>query len=190
MKVEAGNWGCWRRSYHMRMKNGMELEIQRVSVDDAEAIIAFLNQVGGESDHLLFGENGFHMSVEQERRFLATMNGSSTSVMLIGWINGSIASIGSLSGNSRERIAHRGEIGLSVKKEFWNCGIGTEMMKALIQFGKETAHLTVLELKVKSDNEQAIHVYEKLGFRKIGIFEKYVRIDGIYYDSFLMNLYL
>lgn len=36
-----------------------EVIIRKASVEDAAAIIDYLNQVGGESDNLLFGANGF-----------------------------------------------------------------------------------------------------------------------------------
>ena len=40
-------------------------------------------------------------------------------------------------------------------------------------------------------NAAAIHVYEKLGFRRIGRFERFLRYeDGTFGDALLMNLYL
>lgn len=162
--------------------------VEKASLEDAEEIIKYLNLVGGESDNLLFGENDFHMSVEQEERFIAGINSTSHSVLLVGKCNGAIVSVGSLMGNSRERIAHRAEIAISVMKDYWNNGYGTKMMKELIKYGKERSKIEVIELKVKTDNVRAIHVYESLGFKKIGTYEKFFKIDGLYYDSLLMTL--
>ena len=110
--------------------------------------------------------------------------------MLLGKINGEIVSVGSLSGFSKARIAHRGEIAISVKKSFWGHGIATAMMNELIRFGKEIANMKVIQLEVKTDNEKAVRLYEKLGFTKIGIYEKFFKINNQYYDAYLMNLYL
>ncbi len=167
-----------------------ELTIVKAGLEDAAAMIEYLNVVGGESDNLLFGKGEFNISVEQEQAFLTNINNSSNSIMLLGKSDGVIVSIGSLSGNTKARIAHRGEIAISVKKEYWGCGIATSMMKELIKFGKEEANIEVIQLEVKADNKNAIRLYEKLGFKKIGTYEKFFKIDGQYYDAILMNLYL
>lgn len=173
----------------MILKNGQELTIEKALPEDAKDILEYLNIVGGESDNLLFGKNGISMSIEQERNFIKNINNSNKSCMLIGHIDGILASIVSLSGSERERIAHRGEIAVSVRKDYWNLGVGSLMMKELIQFAKE-AGIEVIGLEVKSDNSNAIHLYEKFGFRRIGTYEKFFKIDGKYYNSELMNLYL
>jgi RimJ/RimL family protein N-acetyltransferase len=174
----------------MILKNGEELLIRKANPEDAEDIIEYLNIVGGESDNLLFGKNEFTLTVEQEREHIKAVNCSEKGCMLIGRINGVIASVVSLSGYGRERIAHRGEIAVSVREDFWNSGVGTAMINELIYFAKKTANIEVIGLNVKSDNVNAIHLYERLGFKKIGTFEKFFKINGKYYNSDMMNLYL
>ncbi len=165
------------------------LIIRKAIPDDAENILAFLNQVGGETDNLLFGLNEFIMPIKQEQEYIESINNSNNSIMLIGIIDNEIASVASIQGFSRKRIAHRGNIAVSVKKVFWHQGIGKKMMMELIKFAKE-ASITVVELEVKSDNHGAIALYEGLGFERIGTYNKFFYIDGRYYDAYLMNLYL
>ena len=172
------------------MNKDIDLKIEEAELEDAEKIIEYLNIIGGESDNLLFGKGGLNLSAQKEKAFLSSMRDSKNSIMLLGKVNGEIVSIGSLSGYSKERIAHRGEIAISVKKSYWNLGIATKMFEKLIKFGKETAKLEVIQLEVRSDNESAIHLYERFGFKKIGTYEKFFKIDGSYYDAYLMNLYL
>ncbi len=172
------------------MDNKDGLTIVKAAPEDAAAIIEYLNVIGGESDNLLFGKGEFNMSVEQEQSFISNTNTSPNSIMLLGKMDGEIVSVGSLSGNAKARIAHRGEITISVKKANWDQGIATAMLTELIKFGKEIANIEVIQLEVKTDNEKAIHLYEKLGFKKIGTYEKFFKIDYQYYDAYLMNLYL
>lgn len=168
-----------------------EIIIRKAIADDAESILLYLNQVGGESDNLLFGKNGFaSMPVEKEAALITAINNSSNGTMLVATIDGEVVSIGSLQGFSRERIAHRGNLAISVKKDYWHQGIGTSMMNELISFGKNIAGISVIELEVKEDNTNAIKLYKKLGFKQIGFYEKFFKINGKYYNSYLMNLYL
>ncbi len=112
---------------HMReikIENGQTLIIRKPTVDDAENMIKYLNQVGGESDFLLFGENEFRLTIEQEKKFIESFNNQSHSIMLIGEINGEIISISQISSPTRERIKHTSELAISVLKDYWGYGVG------------------------------------------------------------------
>jgi ribosomal protein S18 acetylase RimI-like enzyme len=50
-----------------------------------------------------------------------------------------------------------------VKTGFRDLGIGTKMMRALIDHGKKIG-LKLLVLSVFATNTRAVHVYEKIGF--------------------------
>lgn len=166
-----------------------DLLIREAEETDAEAIIAYLNIVGTESDNLSFGEEGFPLTVEQEAAFIKSMQADKNSFLLLGMINGEIVANLSLQAMTRQRFAHRGSIGVSVRKKYWNCKIGSDMLKELMRRAKESS-LEVLELEVKEDNFYAIKLYEKMGFRKTGTFPRFYKLDGRYYDAYLMTCLL
>lgn len=174
----------------MELNNGMELLISKATKDDAKAIIEYLNIVGGESDNLLFGKNGFHMDIDSEEKFILDINHSEKSALFIGKINGEIACVGSIQSPNRERIAHQCDIAISVRKHFWNMGVGTELIKTLIEFAKHTKQIEIIHLGVRSDNVEAIKLYKKMGFCEIGLYKKFFKINGEYADEILMNLYI
>ncbi|MCL2023055.1 MAG: GNAT family N-acetyltransferase [Oscillospiraceae bacterium] len=174
----------------MLLKNGKTLTIAKADRTDAEKLIEYLNIVGGESDNLLFGKNGFHLSVKEEEDHLESLKGSQTCAIFAGKVDGEIVCVGNISAPSRERIAHQADLGLSVKKAYWNMGIGSALIQVLIDFAKTNGKTEVIYLGVKADNTNARHLYEKAGFTKIGVYERFFKIDGIYYDKIMMNLYL
>ena len=174
----------------MIMKNGMELSISKAVKDDARLLIEYLNTVGGESDNLLFGKNEFHMSVEDEEKYIENISDSIDTALFVGKINGVVVCVGSISSPNRERISHQSDIAISVKKVYWNIGVGTELMKTLIDFAKTNGKTEIVHLGVKADNLNAIKLYKKFGFEEIGIYKKFFKIDGLFYDEVLMNLYL
>lgn len=174
----------------MELKNDTEIYICKAEKKDAKDIIEYLNIIGGESDNLLFGQDGFTMSVENEEKYIENVNSSETSVMLIGKMDNEIACVGSLSAPTKERISHQCDIAVSVKKKFWNLGVGTKLMNELINFAKQSNKIEILHLGVKSDNTTAIRLYKKMGFEEIGVYKKFFKINGEYSDEILMNLYL
>ncbi len=174
----------------MKLENGKCLVLREANINDAEAMLQYLNIVGGESDNLLFGANEFRLTVEQERNYIESMRGNDNALMAIGVIDGQIISVAQVAAPPRKRIAHNGELAISVKKEYWSMGIGTEMMKLLVDFAKETGVIKNISLGVKSDNEKGIKLYEKMGFEKVGVHKNFFNIDGKYFDEILMDLYL
>ena len=174
----------------MKLQNGLELSISKAVKEDAEALIAYLNIVGGESNNLLFGKNDFLMSAEEEERYIEHINKSKVSALFVGKIHGEIVCVGSIQAPSRERISHQANIAVSVKKAYWNIGIGTALMKTLIAFAKRSGITEIIHLGVRADNFNAIKLYENIGFRKIGVYKKFFKINGSYHDEILMNLYL
>ena len=163
------------------------LVIRKAQPEDAQAMLAYLNQVGGESDNLMFGADGFaHMSVEEEQAYIGAVSGKS--VMLVGYIGGELASVASLKGMSG-RAAHRAVLAISVRQRFWHRGVGTQMMNRLIEHARAVG-IDVIELEVRSDNASAINLYQKMGFERIGCYRNFFRIGDWDYDADLMNLYL
>jgi RimJ/RimL family protein N-acetyltransferase len=174
----------------MLVHHEAELIIRKAESADAGRMVTYLNTVGGESDNLLFGADGFPLNADQEAQWIADVNGSPTSALLAGFVREQIVCVGSLTAPRRERIAHQGEIALSVLKAYWGRGIGTRMMQELIAFARGTGKLEVLHLGVRDDNAPALALYEKAGFIRIGVYPRFFKINGAYYDEVLMNLYL
>lgn len=166
-----------------------DMSILRATEQDAEAILDYLKTVGGETDNLLIDSNGVPFTVEQEADFIGRTNSSPNSIMLVAWADQRIAGVASFQGNARKRIGHRGEIAISVLKEFWGTGIGSSLMRELIDFAK-SVRMEVIHLEVRSDNVRAIGLYERYGFRKFGTYHNFFKIDGVYHDADYMNLYL
>ena len=154
--------------------------------DDAERMILYLNQVGGESDNLLHGENEFNVPIEGVRRKLTLSNASENSIVLIALENEQIIARAELEGYYPARIRHRAKFSISVRKEYWNQGIGTEMLKRIIEQAKKMK-ISVIELEVISDNVRGIHLYHKMGFVDIGIYKKFFYVNGMFKDAVVMQ---
>lgn len=168
----------------------MHISINRAMAEDAEGIIDFLKTAGGETDNLTFGSEGLPISVEDEINYIESQNATTTTVTFIAKKDGMIVGNASFNGMTRERMKHRGEIAIAVKKSEWGQGIGSMLLKNVIDFAKNTANAEIISLTVRSDNKRAISLYEKYGFEKIGHYEGFFKIDGKYVDCDLMNLYL
>ncbi|MCA5004083.1 GNAT family N-acetyltransferase [Sphingobacterium bovistauri] len=76
------------------------------------------------------------------------------------------------------------------EKEEWGKGYAKEASQSVIDycFG-ENLNLRKITLGVVKDNEVAVKLYENLGFRKEGLYEKHVVYDGKSYDIVRMAIF-
>lgn len=171
----------------VRLKDGQMLLIRSVQKEDAPNMLEYLKMVGGETDNLLFGSEGVPMTQEQEEKFLDTMSTNNFHPMFIGLIDGIIVSAINLSGSTRQRIAHLAELGLSVKKAYWNTGIGYRMTSYLFEHIKEVGIIHTIHLKVRTDNIHAIKLYQKMGFSMVGTLHHHTKIQDRFVDCYIME---
>lgn len=160
--------------------------IREAGPDDAEKMILYLNQACGESDNLLYGENEFNVPIEGVRRKLAMSKDSGNSIVLIALDNEQIIARAELEGYYPARIRHRAKFSISVKKEYWGQGIGTEMLKRIFEQAKKMK-IRVIELEVISDNARGINLYHKMGFIDIGIYKDYFYVNGMFKEAVVMQ---
>lgn len=171
------------------LRDGSVLQISRPRGENAAEILEYLKIVGGETHFLLMDENGLGISEEREAKILEAAYVEPRGGMHFGKINREIACMFSLSCHPRRRLAHTGEIALSVRKKYWHIGVGSAIMETLIELAKE-ASLKNVELGVYADNERAIALYRRFGFEEIGRHRGKMYVDGEYYDEILMDLHI
>ena len=84
------------------------------------------------------------------------------------------------------RRRHAAHVGLIVHENWHAKGVGTALMKALIDSADNWLNLSRLELTVFTDNDPAVKLYKKLGFVIEGTHKKYAFRDGELADVYAM----
>ncbi len=166
----------------------MKITIEKAKPSDAKEILELTKRFGSESDNLSYGKEGINQSVESEMKFLESLQNNRFNVFLLAKLDGKIIATANYSSYEKKRLSHRGELGLSVLKEYWNKGIGSMLLKEILIFAKKSAKSEIISLEVRSDNLAAIYLYKKFGFEKVGTFKGYFKIDNEYIDVDIMQL--
>ncbi|MFO7887829.1 MAG: GNAT family N-acetyltransferase [Eubacteriales bacterium] len=171
----------------VRLKDKSKMIFRELDLGDGEAVVNYLNKVGGETNFLTFGKEGISYTIQQEKVLLRNMKETKGNYMIGGYLKNKLVTVGSITSSSKERLKHKADIGISVLKDYWNIGIGSQMMEYLISLCRKNSFRKI-DLIVYENNERAIKLYEKLGFVKEGLLTRDVLIDGVFYSSYHMGL--
>jgi RimJ/RimL family protein N-acetyltransferase len=176
------------RSY--RLSDGRILLIREASARDARSLIAHIDTISRESDFLAMGPGEFELTEAEEERIVQGFRDADNHLYLIALLDSGIVAHLSFSAGHRMRVRHKGEFGMSVRKEYWGLGIGGRMLDALIDWARGTNIVTKIDLKVRTDNDRAIVLYMRKGFVIEGTIRREICIDGKYFDHYAMGLEL
>jgi ribosomal protein S18 acetylase RimI-like enzyme len=91
----------------------------------------------------------------------------------------------------RVKVRHVGHlIGMMVRTERRNAGIGQKLLTACIEAARRADGLELLTLTVTSSNSSAIRLYERAGFTRFGSLPHAIKVDGRYHAKDHMVLTL
>ncbi|MDM8128339.1 GNAT family protein, partial [Paraclostridium benzoelyticum] len=146
--------------------------------------------IGGENDFITFGKNEFSMSVEAEQDYIERINSMDNSKNVLIIIEDEIVGIASITSVQKERMKHNGTLGISIRKKYWGIGLGSDIMAYLINWAKSNKITKKINLLVREDNIRGVKLYEKFGFEKEGLLKKDICVNGVYYNTIAMGLYI
>lgn len=166
--------------------------IRRATVDDAEQMVEHMKRIVVEPDNgIVRSEVDEVMSVEEERTTLRELETADNSILVVAVTpDNHVIGVTGFIGGKRRALRHTGSIGIAIDKEWRSKGVGTAMMQFLIDWARGTGIITRMELEVNTNNERAVHVYQKVGFVVEGRKQKALFKEGRYLDNYVMALLL
>lgn len=169
------------------LRDGRRCAIRSVEPDDATRMLQYMKTMLGETPFLLRTPEEFDYTAEEEAAILDKRKKDPRCLMLVAVLDGQIiASADVCSHGAKSRMFHRGELGISVRKDYWRQGIGSALMERLISFAAQ-AGFEQIELTVESKNRRALALYHKYGFTVYGTRPHGMKYpDGSYDNDYLM----
>ncbi len=145
---------------------------------DADVVLALLRQPG------VARWWGVYDTVKLEHDFFDQSDAYTYLVV----VDGEVAGVLQFHEETDPGYRHVG-IDITLGDEFQNRGLGTHALRRLIRYLIDERGHHRMTIDPSVHNPRAIHVYEKVGFRPVGVMRKYERdIDGNWSDGLLMDL--
>lgn len=172
------------------LKNGQTVTLREAIPEDAEQLIKHVNTMSAESSFTTISPGEFDMTVETEASFLQDCLNAETQLYLIAVIDETVIGALHFATGKRARVKHSGEFGLSVLKAYWGLGIGSLLLDELIAWAKANPIIKKINLRVRTDNERALTLYQKKGFLTEGNLKAEIFDADTYYDLYSMALFV
>jgi len=157
-------------------------------VEDAAAILEYVEAISRETDFLSFGPDEFGITLAQERAIIREYEAADNRLLLVGKVGDELAAMLTFGGGPRPRNRHAGEFGISVRRAYWSRGIASALIDSLVDWARASAVITKINLRVRTDNMRAIALYERKGFVLEGTITREIRVGNRYHDHHVMGL--
>ena len=170
------------------LRDGRSAIIRSPREEDAQALIDYLKVSSGETEFILrYPEECGVYTLENEKAIIQEWSESPNEITMVCSVDGEIAGNCNLSFNTRLKTRHRASVAIALMRKFWNLGIGTRMFEEMIRLASLKPDVTQMELEFIEGNSRARHLYEKMGFRIVGLHPNAIRLkDGSYRNEYLM----
>jgi len=169
-------------------KDGRKVTLRSVRWEDLDDLLEFINSLVEEgADILRVDRVSRSEEAEWLGRRLARLDKGEL-IDAVAEIDGKVIANSEVEKRSGP-MSHVGYLGIGIKKGYRGIGIGTQIMKILIQESKK-AGLKILILAVMDTNKTARRLYEKMGFKEVGRISKGYCKNGKYIDDVRMVLEL
>ena len=157
--------------------------VRSATADDAEAVCRIYNQ--GIEDRIATLET--ELRTADERRAWLASRSPRHPVIVAEDPSGRVVGWGSLNVfNAREAYRFVADFSVYVARDARGSGVGRVLLTRLCELGREHG-FHKLVLSAFPTNAGGMKLYEKLGFRTVGIYQEQGQLDGRWVDTIIME---
>ncbi|NLS94451.1 MAG: GNAT family N-acetyltransferase [Planctomycetaceae bacterium] len=157
-------------------RTGKEFLIRTAQTADAENLLSYIRAVADETEFFVLESDEFPPTVEAERTWVQDHVDHPGKILLVAEAEGHIIGNISFEAGPSRRIAHRGNLGISVTRAWRGRGVGTALLQRLLKWAEANPIIEKVALEVFATNDSAIRLYKKLGFIEQGVARKEVKL--------------
>lgn len=178
-----------------QLRDGTSALVRTALPEDAPQVIEHLGRVFRSAPWVLRNPDEATFPLDQQRSRLDEWLFDPRSIALIaersegdrGRIIGMLVFVR----GDRRKISHTGEIGMGTDPEVRGAGVGTALLRALLDWAVGAPDLTKVTLRVMPENVHAMRLYANLGFVEEARLQRHLRDDdGTYHDLLSMAIYV
>ncbi len=172
------------------LPDGAEVLLRSPRVEEATQLLVYLDAVRSETNGIMYSPADRLPSLEEERQWVRGHTGNDDAVHVAAEVGGEIVALAGVDPTRFTRQSHLAGVGISIREKWCSRGLGSILMRELIEWSRERPGLKMLTLCVFANNPRAQAVYRKVGFREDGRLPRRAKVNDDYVDIIEMSLWL
>ncbi|GAX07139.1 GNAT family acetyltransferase [Secundilactobacillus pentosiphilus] len=144
------------------MANEPELVVRKAVPTDAQAVLKLLKILKTEST--TFEDTSDEVDPATESEQIKLIGKSKQQLLLLAVLDGEVVGLVTVLPTKAKTI---GEIGVAVRKRYWQRGIGRELMLSGLDWAALSSTYSTITLTVQLRNPRAVRLYQDIGFQTI-----------------------
>lgn len=166
------------------LKSKKEVTVRLPEDDDARALIDLKIAYIKNTSTLPWTVAEYPNDIENELKIIESYRSSSNSILLLAEYEGELIGNIDISDSKRIKMAHTAVLGMGIKENWRNQGLGKALIISAIDWARNNAKLEIIWLDVYASNELGYNLYKNMGFEVSGIIKDFFiegssRIDKI-----------
>lgn len=156
----------------------MEINIREYRKSDIPSMIAIWNQIVEDANAF---PQVHKLKEEEAEQFFAEQT-----VTVVATLENHVVGLYILHPNNIGRCGHIANASYAVAKQYRGYQIGEKLVRHSLLMGKKSGFLILQFNAVVSSNVGAIHLYEKLGFHRVGIIPNGYLLNGGCFEDIII----
>ena len=149
---------------------------------DANELSKLRVLIDGETEHMDREPGEDYLSEKDFEEVIMNDLLDERGIFLVAEVHERIVGYARCKGKSLSRFKHQAEFGICILKEYWGCGIGKQLLSAVIYWADEIG-IEKITLTVVETNTKAVQLYKQFGFIQEGLLIR----DRLHKDSKFYN---
>lgn len=167
-----------------KLDDGRTIKFRGPRSGDVSDMLKFINGLVEEKAMILANKKFTRAEEAEYVKSMVKENKKGEGLHIVAEVDGHVVAKAEIT-RKRYKSNHVGTLGIAISKGYRDVGLGKMMIGQLSELSKEYGLRMVL-LEAFAENKRALHVYEKMGFKKVGYLPKDVYHKGKYMDSVIM----
>jgi len=159
------------------LKTGKSISIRLAESGDAQNLANLKRNYLKNTTTIPIKLEEYAGNLDNELRIITEYKESINSILLVAEYKGELIGNIDLTGSARAIMFHTGMIGMGIKEQWRNQGLGRILIESVIDWAKNHSPIELIWLDVYASNELGYNLYKNTGFEVSG------RIDGFFKDE-------
>ena len=166
---------------------GNKITIREGKISDSESLIECVKSYL-KSNLIPLTETEFNEMTVNHKEWIKKFIEGKNDLLLVAEFDGKIIGNIDLMINGRQMLNHTGYVGMGIHENWQSRGIGTKMLKILIEWVDQNSDIEIVWLQAFSNNIKGLNLYSNIGFEETGRQKDFIKtLSGDYIDNVIMT---